>query len=484
MSISGALNNAMTGLRAAGRGAEVISSNISNALTPGYGRRVLSLSSSSVGDFGGVQINGITRIVDAGLAADRRLAHAENGNTQIAADFLAKIENLMGTPDNPTSLTAQLSHFENSLITAASRPDAAERLGGAVTSARAVALALNSTSEGIQDARTQADRNIHAQVEELNTALTQIAALNTQITGLQVQGGDVSSLQDLRQQVIDRVGELVPVREAPRDNGQIALYSVGGAVLLDGTPATIGFTPSNLVTPYMTASSATLSTLTINGAEVRTDSEKGVIRGGLLAAQFEIRDETGVAAQTKIDALARDLIERFQDPSVDGTLAPGDAGLFTDGGGAFDPLDEVGISDRIAINAAVDPDQGGATWRLRDGVGALTQGDVGNSSLLQALGGALTAPRVPASGGFGGGAFSAISLATTVTSEIAVSRNTTEQKLTYSAARLTELTQRQLADGVDSDDEIQRLMLVEQAYAANARLIETVDEMLQTIMRL
>ncbi|UWR15250.1 flagellar hook-associated protein FlgK [Sulfitobacter sp. M368] len=484
MTISGALNNAMTGLRAAGRGAEVISSNISNALTPGYGRRVLSLSSSNVGDFGGVQINGITRIVDAGLAADRRLAHAENGNTQIAADFLARIENLLGTPDNPTSLTAQLSGFENSLITAASRPDAPERLGGAVAAARAVAQALNAASEGVQDARTRADRTIHAQVEELNTALTQIATLNSQITGLQVQGGDVSSLLDLRQQVVDRVGELVPVREAPRSNGQIALYSVGGAVLLDGTPAKIGFAPANLATPYMTLSGSTLSALTINGTEVRTDSEKGAIRGGLLAAQFEIRDETGVAAQTQIDALARDLIERFQDPAVDGTLAPGDAGLFTDGTGAFDPLDEVGISDRIAINAAVDPDQGGAIWRMRDGIGAVTQGDVGNASLLQALGTALTDPRVPASGGFGGGAFSAIHLATTLTSEIAVSRNITEQKLTYSAARLAELTERQLADGVDSDDEIQRLMLVEQAYAANARVIETVDEMLQTIMRL
>ena len=61
MSITGALSNAMTGLRAAGRGAELISSNISNALTPGYARRVLSLSSSAVGDYGGVRIDGITR---------------------------------------------------------------------------------------------------------------------------------------------------------------------------------------------------------------------------------------------------------------------------------------------------------------------------------------------------------------------------------------------------------------------------------------
>jgi flagellar hook-associated protein 1 len=484
MSVTGALNNAMTGLRAAGRGAEIISSNISNALTPGYGRRVLSLSSSNIGDFGGVRVNGITRMVDPGLVADRRHAHAEQGQAHIAADFLARIENLIGTPDNPRALTAQLAGFENDLITAASRPDAPERLNNAVASARGVTLALNNASSGIQDARTTADRTIKAQVAEMNSALSQVAALNSQITALQVQGGDISSLQDLRQQVVDRIAELVPVREAPRSNGQVALYSVGGAVLLDGTPATLGFTASNLVTPYMSLSGGTLSGLTINDVLVRTDSEKGALRGGVLGAQFEIRDESGVAAQTQIDALARDLVERFQDPSVDPTLAPGDAGIFTDAGGAFDPLDEIGLSDRLQINAAVDPEQGGAAWRLRDGVNAAAQGDVGDARLLQDLTTALNASRTPASGSFGGGAFSTLNLATTLASDIAGNRNVAEQSLTYAATRLTELTTRLLADGVDSDDEIQRLMLVEQAYAANARVIQTVDEMLQMIMRI
>lgn len=484
MSITGALTNAMTGLRAAGRGAELISSNISNALTPGYARRVLSLSSSAVGDYGGVRIDGITRIVDQALVADRRLAHAEEGQARIAADFFARIEGLLGTPDNPTSLTARLAGFENALITAASRPDAPERLSGAAVSARGVVEALRAASDGIQSARQSADRTISNQVDELNAALQQVADLNSQITALQVQGGDIATLHDLRQQVVDRIGELVPVREARRDNGQIALYSVGGAVLVDGTPATLGFTPSNVVTPYMTLAGGTLSGLTLNGQPLRTDSERGALHGGLLGAQFALRDEQGVAAQMQLDAVARDLIERYQGAAVDPTLAPGDPGLFTDAGAAFDPLDEVGISTRISLNAAADPDQGGAAWRLRDGLNAAAQGDVGDASLLQGLGAALRAPRVPLSGGFGGGAFSAVNLATTLASDLAGSRNVTEQKLSYAAARLTELTERQLADGVDSDAEIQRLMLVEKAYAANARVIETVDEMLQIIMRL
>ncbi|MFD2438939.1 flagellar basal body protein [Paracoccus kondratievae] len=47
MSISSAISNAVSGLTAASRGTEVVSANIANALTPGYARRELNLSTRS-----------------------------------------------------------------------------------------------------------------------------------------------------------------------------------------------------------------------------------------------------------------------------------------------------------------------------------------------------------------------------------------------------------------------------------------------------
>ena len=484
MTISGALTNALSGLRAAGRGAEVVSSNISNALTPGYGRRVLGLSSSTIGDYGGVRVDGIMRIVDASLAADKRLAGSEQQNAQGSADFFQRVEMLLGTPDNPSSMTARLADLENALITAASRPDATERLDAAVFQAKGLASSLRATSDGIQEARGVADRTIAGQVDQLNVSLEQVVALNQQITALQVQGGNIAGLQDQRQGIIDAISNLVPVREVPRDNGQIALYSTGGAVLLDGTAATVGFEPSNVVTPYMSVGAGTLSGLTINGTPVRTGTDNGVLRGGALGAQFNIRDELGVEAQEQVDAIARDLVMRFQDPAVDATLAPTDAGLFSDSGGAFDPVNERGLSSRLELNAAVDPDQGGHSWRMRDGLNAVLPGTAGNASLLQNLSTVLNDPRVPASGGFSGGAFTLTGLAAAVTSGIGSSRTIAEQQLSFASARLSELTERQLADGVDTDEEIQRLLIIEQAYAANARVVEAVDEMMQTMLRL
>jgi flagellar hook-associated protein 1 FlgK len=289
---------------------------------------------------------------------------------------------------------------------------------------------------------------------------------------------------DQRQGVVDRISTLVPVREIARDGGRIALYTTAGAGLIDGTAATIGFSAVHQVTPYMNVSAGTLSGLTVNGQSVRTDSLQGALRGGEIDAQFAIRDEMGVAAQSDIDALARDLIERFSDPSVDPSLASGDPGLFTDQGLALDPLNQLGLSDRIEINGVVDPEEGGALWRLRAGLNATVIGPVGEAGLLNALSSALTDTQIASSGSYAGQSQSAAGLISATISGIAVERNSTDQKLSFAAARATELAQMQLAEGVNTDDELQRLLKVEQTYAANAKVIEVLDDLMQLITRL
>lgn len=484
MALSGALSNALSGLRAAGGGAELVSSNISNALTPGYARRELSLSASAIGDFGGVRINGIQRIADAGLASDRRLADAALQNADARVDFFARAERLIGTPDQTGSISAQLAGFERDLVAAASRPDAPERLSTVAQSARDLVRSITQASDGLQDMRARADSTIATQVNELNTALQEVRTLNIQVTGAQVQGGDFATLLDQRQMIVDQIAALVPVKQVPRDNGQVALYTTGGAILLDGTAASIGFTPTNVVTPYLSVGASTLSGLTLNGTEIRTDSARGPLRGGALGAQFAIRDTFAVEAQAQLDAISRNLVERFQDPAVDPTLAPGDPGLFTDGPGAFDPVDELGLASRLRLNAAVDDVQGGEPYRLRDGINATAPGPVGDGRLLQNISNVLADRRVPATGDFGGGGFSVSGLLSTFASNVGVKLTGAEQQQAYTSARFTELTERQLADGVDTDAEIQRLLLIERSYAANARMVQTVDELLDILTRI
>lgn len=483
MTISSALSNAMTGLRAAGRTSETISANLANAMTPGYGVRNLSLSSSQLG---GVSIDGVVRNVDPSLLADLRLSEAALSNATDRTRFLTGFENALGTPDEPDSLAARLSEFENSLISAASRPDAPERLQMVANSARDLTTLIASASDGVQRARSDADRTIKVQVDLLNASLENVKELNSQITRTIATGGDPSALMDNRQALVDDISSIVPVRLVPRDNGQIALYSTGGAILLDGGVAEIEFTAVNQVTPFMTIGGGSLSGLTVNGYPVRTDSQRGALGGGSLGAQFEIRDELGTKAQTQLDAFARDLVERFQDPAVDPSLAAGEAGLFTDANLAFDPVNEVGLSARLNLNPVVDERLGGEAWRIRDGIGAsvTAPGPVGDSRLLQALSDTLTNTRVPLTGDFGAGAFSASNLLSTFTSQVGADRYQADKTLSFSSSQFDELKQQLLADGVDTDQELQRLLIVEQSYAANVRMIEAADEMMQTILRI
>jgi|TARA_B110000908_G_scaffold170509_1_gene230295 flagellar hook-associated protein 1 FlgK len=484
MTISSALNNAMTGLRAAGRATQVVSSNLSNALTEGYGARSLELSSQSMGGLGGVRVDGITRNVDPVLVSDRQMASAAYANKQTTLGFMTELDRLIGTPDQVGALTQQISAFESSLITAASRPDAPDRLAAAVNSARDLATTIKRASSGIQDQRTRADQTIGDQVTRLNAALSELQTLNGQITKAQVRGANDVSFLDYRQKLVDEISAIVPVKTVARANGAIALFTTGGSVLIDGKAAEVGFDPVNLVGAGMSLDAGSLSGLTVNGVDVRTGPDNGALRGGGLSAQFEIRDQMAPHAQEQLDAVARDLIERFE------ALAPlsltGDPlpGLFTDNGSRFDDLDETGLAGRLTVNQLVDPTQGGDTWKLRDGLGATTTGDVGNSTHLQSLGDVLSSTRQPASGDFGTGSLSAVNLSSTMISMFANDRTNNEQHLSFASVQLDELIQQELANGVDSDAELQRLILIEQAYAANARMIQTVDEMMQTLLRI
>lgn len=481
MSLTGALSNALSGLNAAARNAQVTASNLANVGTEGYGRRELELGSRTIGS-GGVRIVGITRHAATALIAERRDATSEQAETTRLASYFARLEGLVGTPADGDSLSAHVADFEASLVSAASRPDLNERLQSVVTEAKDLAAGFEKASDGIQSMRSEADMEIAAEVARLNTSLQQLRELNLKMSSAVVHKRDTSAIEDQRQLVIDAISEIVPIKQVSRDLGQIALYTPGGAILIDGPPAELDFTATNIIVPHMTLASGDLSGLTINGNSLSTRAEGGPISGGRLSALFQIRDELTVEAQAQLDAVARDMVERFQDPALDASRLPGDPGLFTDSGAAFVSTDEVGLAGRIEVNARVDASAGGESWRIRDGLGAASPGAPGNSQLLQDLGGALTQLRIPASGNFGSSAHSSSMLQASFLAEIGIARNVSEQAVTFANTQWDSINTKVLEEGVDSDMEMQRLMLIEQAYAANARMMEVIDDMMQRLM--
>lgn len=224
-----------------------------------------------------------------------------------------------------------------------------------------------------------------------------------------------------------------------------------------------------------------MSGLSMNGQPARIGGN-GLLEGGSLAALFEIRDTIAPMASAQADAFARDLVERFQASGLDATVAAGAAGLFTDSGAAFDLANETGLAGRLAINATVDPAAGGDLGRFRDGLGAVIPGDTGDSSFLTRMLNALSQAQSPASGAFSNALVSTVELAGALASQNSSARIDAEQNQAFATGRLQEYRVAEMATGVDTDQELQHLLLIEKAYAANAKVISTADEMLTTLL--
>lgn len=481
MSITIAQNTAVSALALVSRETGVVSSNIANALDETYARRELETVARADGGID-PQASRIKRAVDTALVADLRVATADLESVATRADGLARLESILGVPGDGLGILDAITALEESLASAASRPDSDVRLSGVRDAVVSLADRFTRAEGEIQDLRLDADRSITRGVAQANAALDRIAQLNARITVAGAARRDTSALLDQRQAQVDELARLIPVRELPRDGNQIALVTPGGATLLDGTrPAQLGFDGAPVVTAQMTQASGALSGLELDGNPVSTAPE-GRLMGGALGAHFAMRDDFAVLAAANLDALARDLVERFESPDADTTLPADAPGLFTDDGAALDPAVETGLAGRLRVNALADPAQGGALWRLRTGLGAAAPGPVGDASGLHALEQALQSPRVPQSGSITGNARDHAQLAADMLSHIGSARIGLQADQASHAARADMLHEAKLQGGVDSDTELQRLLKLEQSFAANARVLRAADEMMRTVL--
>jgi len=483
MSINNALSNANSGLSVSGRMAEIAANNIANALNDDYTAKSAELVSSvTAGRGSGVEVANVKRAVDPNILKNLRIAEGELANVAIAADAARDIADAIGGPDDPGSLFAAYEGLESALKAAADTPESQAYQQRVVDGAVAIADKFNQISSKATTLRTNADAEIERQVNELNSNLSQIDALNREIELATVAGRDVSALLDQRQTLIDRVSQIIPIKEVNARNGRVQILTESGIFLVDSSAKTVSFDAAGEVRQDQTYENGALSGLFVDGSEI-TPGSGGVlaVEGGSISALFKVRDETAPAFATEADALAQDLIERFQTAE----LAPGGVGLFTDAGAAFAPGAEQGLASRIAVNAAVDPSVGGEVRRIRDGLDSATPGPAGSDDTIRALLDAFRGQRAAPTGSGVSGSLSAIDQAAAYTSLKTTALVSIEAVETTARTRAENRSDAERSvSGVDTDRELQQLLLIEQAYAANARVIETVDRLIQRLLEI
>jgi flagellar hook-associated protein 1 FlgK len=305
-----------------------------------------------------------------------------------------------------------------------------------------LAARFNAIGDAIQAERLSADHAVARDVETVNEVLSQIEKLNKQIISTKENGRGAATLSDQRDQAIATLSELIPVRTLERDNGSVALVSRGGQVLLDGKAVTLEFTPVQGMDEAMTLDSGALSGISIVGGD--GDDISNRLIGGQIAATLQVRDSLMPQASDELAAERQSMLDAT---SFDG------ASLFTE-------VDRV-----LSVNEqlSVDP------WRLRDGFTPTSPGYVANAGFLDTL---------------AAGTESISDSLGNYVSKQSAQLLRAEMSETSANARYTALQEAAASEGVDSDTELQSLLMIEKLYTANARVISVVDEMMDTLMRM
>lgn len=454
----GSITSALSALRYQQVALDVAGNNIANATTDGYvRRRVVGEAVSSAapalwsrydGHGEGVAVGEVRRMVDPLLDTRVRREHGMLSWLTSSQEVLARVEEGIGEPGE-NGVHAALLAFRNSWQDLATNPggDAARQqvLGSAETLAQALRLQVANVAGEEADQRVR----LNNVVAEVNTAAAGLAQLNQSILVTEQNGTDAGVLRDQRDQLALRLAELAGAVTTVRADGQYDV-TVGGEALVSGREAG-AFVVASGVTPAGDADGLPIT--------FRVDASWGstVLPSGAAGAGGELGGVTDVLTtalpsyRTGLDAIAADLASALNAQHALGYDAAGAAGgpFFS-----YDPL--VGAASlQVAITDPALVAASSVTGGGRDGA---------NADALSRAGDAADAYQRLVNG-FG----------TTVASLQRQSANQTALTGSLDDAREQQA-------GVNLDEETVNLVTAQRAYEAAARLMTTLDEVLDTLI--
>lgn len=480
MSTFSTLNGALTSLIAQRQALEIAGQNIANVNTPGYTRQranlqaiegaaPASMTSGPQGALnGGVLVTSIDRLGDVFLEARVRQETSSAAFLDAVADTYALLESTIAEPGDK-GLAAQLDAFFTSWQDVANRPDddaaRAVLLENASTLVARIASGYRAVESQWQATRIQAD----ALTTDVNTAADAVADLNARIKAITVSSGNPNALIDQRNQVLTQLSRLVGAEARLREDGTVDVM-VGGNALVRGEKANRVIVEGANILQDLTNVPPTGNTGQVRLLWADSKTDVGAT-GGRLTGLLSVLAPTNVsgtggaiaeAAERYNHLVTNDkgtgLADRVNTQHKAGEsqpLSPG-AAFFTD---FKDGIPEGGPA-ALALEVLIKD-----TGKIAAGVPGAGPLDGGNADRISQLASGLEA-----------------SWSRTVV-DLGVNTRTATQRATNAEATRT-VAEGLLTSqaGVDLDEETVNLMSYQRAYEAAARVITSVDEILDTLI--
>jgi flagellar hook-associated protein 1 FlgK len=325
MSLTQALSTALSGLQVNQASISMVASNVANADTPGYTRKVVNQVSIGAGSSIGVRVSDIQRQIDLYIQRQLRVENAGASYADTRAQMYSQLQEIYGQPGSDTSLESVYNSFTSALQVLSTSPDDPGARTAVVNSAQLLTQQLNQLSGSIQGQRANAELAIADGVNRANEAMKQIASLNQQIAGSTPGDSATQALQDQRDSYIDQLSQLMDINVMAGDRGQVSIFTSSGTQLVGAQAAQLSFDAVGTITPASQWSAnpsqrgvGTIMLIPPSGAPVDLIQNRS-IRSGTIAAYLQMRDQDLVQAQNQLDALAAGMAQALSDKTTAGT---------------------------------------------------------------------------------------------------------------------------------------------------------------------
>lgn len=470
MSIQALLNIAGQALAAQQQALRTTGHNLSNADTAGFSRQRVEFGSAppDVGaDFSlgrGVQTSGVRRAVDRFLE-DRLLgAHGEAGFSQAENRALNRIADVFPIEEG-SGLSAALDAFFGAFSDLAQNPASQSERVALMGRATVLVQTFQDTRARLTATQSGLDKDLKSAVQILNGLLPRVAELNVQIVADEVGGGQANDLRDQRQKLLQDIADFADITTREGADGQVSVEMNGLLLVSNDRAITLTTTLDPASNQHKIASL---------GPGGNTTDITSFFDRGEIGATIQARDVSVPAVIDQLDQLAFAVANEVNTQHTLGFDLNGTAG-----GNFFDvapaPLAPLPAYDSAAAKIKIDLTLAGDS-RLIAAAQEAT-GVPGDNRNALAMAGLYNTEFVSL------GNLTFQSSFINILADIGEKVQTSESRLAFHQDLLTQAeSRREVVSGVNMDEELSNLIKFQRAFEAAARLVQTGDEMYQSVL--
>lgn len=467
--IYGILSTASRSLLTQQKAIDITGQNIANVNTPGYSRqRVVMQPNTPIafepGQMGtGVKAAAIERIYDRYIGGQINRESTSLGQWEAAESALQRIE-LVFDETNGVGLAQSMNEFWSAWQDLINNPSGYAERTVLATKSHTLTRNFNTMAANLHQIQEDYNTTIQGSVDEINILAGQIADLNHKISQVEVAGQNSNDYRDQRDLLLQELSAMIDVTSFENDAGQVTVLVGGGQPLVQSPYAW------QLGTQTNPSGHQEVVWLERDGNPTVIT---GAINGGKLKGWLDVRDNYAVGYADALDTLAQTVVTQVN-------------GLHRTGYGmTIDPFsgtpntgqDYFVASGTTAASMAIDPDILSDVNRIAAAsTAASVPGDNSNAVAIASL-------QSQATMGAGQATFNDFynALIGRVGSDV---RNASANH-DYEASMVTQLENyRESVAGVSLDEEMINLVKYQHAYEAAARVITTVEEMLDTVLNM